>query len=162
MPSRKKKSRKPVKDTTSTNLISQQQSRNVDCFEGEHLSFLLNSMRNEIESERHSNKTLLDKLWLKQQFAVGVNEAVLVSWDCNPRWLIKHLPSFAASRNVPIIHVKDHKQGSVRLGELIGLRTTIAIGVKAKGSGINRLVETSNLHAEQELTPAWKRNVALT
>ncbi|GAB2294459.1 hypothetical protein Dimus_028665 [Dionaea muscipula] len=42
-------------------------------------------------------------------------QAVLVAWDCNPRWLIKHLPSLAASRDVPIIHVKDHKQDSVRL-----------------------------------------------
>ncbi|GAB2294462.1 hypothetical protein Dimus_028668 [Dionaea muscipula] len=89
-------------------------------------------------------------------------QAVLVAWDCNPRWLIKHLPSLAASRNVPIIHVKDHKQGTVKLVELISLRTAIAIGVKEKGSGINRLVETLILHAEQELTPALKRNVSLT
>lgn len=36
----------------------------------------------------------------------------------------------AASRNVPLISIKDRKEGSVRLGELIKLKTAIAIGIK--------------------------------
>ncbi|GAB4843199.1 hypothetical protein Ancab_013165 [Ancistrocladus abbreviatus] len=160
-----------LKETRRISLSSQKDHQNVKCFEGEHLSDLLKSMEKEIDLERRSNETLPDKLWLKQQFAVGVNEvtralermppssievvsghqrhygfrtslqAVLVAWDSNPRWLTKHLPSLATSRNVPLIHVKDKKQGSVRLGELIKLKTAIAIGVKAKGNGINQLIE---------------------
>ncbi|KAF5462322.1 hypothetical protein F2P56_018341 [Juglans regia] len=66
-------------------------------------------------------------------------QAVLLASDCNPRWLTKHLPSLASSRRVPLIYVKDKKGGSLRLGELVKLRTAIAIGVKAKGNAINEL-----------------------
>ncbi|XP_051125758.1 uncharacterized protein LOC127247784 [Andrographis paniculata] len=68
-------------------------------------------------------------------------QAILMASDCNPRWLTKHLPTLAASRNVPIISVKDRKEGSLRLGELIKLKTTIAIGVKAQEISLNRLIE---------------------
>lgn len=57
-------------------------------------------------------------------------QAVLLASDCNPRSLIKHFPSLACSRSVPIILVKDNKGGSIRLGELVNLKTAIAIGVK--------------------------------
>ncbi|KAK3022692.1 hypothetical protein RJ639_047608, partial [Escallonia herrerae] len=56
-------------------------------------------------------------------------QAILLASDCNPRWLAKHLPSLASSRKVPVIYVKD-KGGSLRLGELLKLKTAIAIGVK--------------------------------
>ncbi|KAK3026940.1 hypothetical protein RJ639_040346, partial [Escallonia herrerae] len=56
-------------------------------------------------------------------------QAILLASDCNPRWLTKHLPSLASSRKVPVIYVKD-KGGSLRLGELVKLKTAIAIGVK--------------------------------
>ncbi|KAL9252556.1 Feruloyl CoA ortho-hydroxylase 1-like protein [Drosera capensis] len=131
--------RKKTKDTI-IKLPHQLEPCNFDCFAGEHLSYLLESIEKELEVERDWNKSLPDKLWLKQQFAVGVNEvarvlgrmppsvkngdvqkpgcgfsirlqAVFVAWDCNPRWLIRHLPSLAASRDVPIFFVKDHKQG---------------------------------------------------
>ncbi|KAF9599776.1 hypothetical protein IFM89_001722 [Coptis chinensis] len=68
-------------------------------------------------------------------------QAVLLASDCNPRVLTKHIPSLASSRGVPLIIVKDKKGGSLRLGELVKLKTAIAIGVKAKGNGINKLVE---------------------
>ncbi|KAE8008398.1 hypothetical protein FH972_004914 [Carpinus fangiana] len=68
-------------------------------------------------------------------------QAVLLASDCNPRWLTKHLPSLASSRRVPLIFVKDKKGGSLRLGELVRLKTAIAIGVKAKGNAINQLLE---------------------
>lgn len=128
------------------------------------------------------SKCLPEKMWFKQQFAIGVNEvtrvlermppvtpmapttqpltplapslasnrtkapyiglqAVLIASDCNPRWLSKHLPSLALSRKVPLIFLKDNKGASLRLGQLVQLKTAIAIGVKAKGNAINQLIE---------------------
>lgn len=57
-------------------------------------------------------------------------QAVLIAADSNPRWLTKHLPSLALSRNVPLIFLKDNKGASLRLGQLVKLKTAIAIGVK--------------------------------
>ncbi|KAI3456814.1 hypothetical protein Pfo_013477 [Paulownia fortunei] len=148
------------------------------CFEGESLTRFLKSIQREIESARALDATLPQKFWIKQQFAVGVNEvtralermppncgtkisseehfltngddskapcvylqAILLASDCNPRWLTKHLPALAASRNVPLIFVKDRKEGSLRLGELIKLKTAIAIGIKAKGNVVNQLIK---------------------
>lgn len=141
------------------------------CFEGESLACFLKSVQREIKSARAVDETLPLKFWIKQQFAVGVNEvtrglermplsreqfgtnvddtesrcgyfqAILLASDCNPRSLTKHLPALAASRNVPLISVRDKKEGSLRLGELIKVKTAIAIGVKAKGNAINQLIE---------------------
>ncbi|OVA05260.1 Ribosomal protein L7Ae/L30e/S12e/Gadd45 [Macleaya cordata] len=147
----------------------------LNCYEGERLILLLKSLNREIESAKLSNGNLLEKLWIKQQFSVGVNDvtrtlermtpnaelgcsasqpsveccerkassvqlqAVILAYDCNPRWLTKHIPSLASSRRVPLIFVRDKKGGSLRLGELVKLKTTIAIG--ANGSGINKLIE---------------------
>ncbi|XWS46376.1 hypothetical protein CRYUN_Cryun14cG0060400 [Craigia yunnanensis] len=108
-----------------------------------------------------------EKVWLKQQFAIGVNDvtrvlermplsaekgssaqspcvrlqAILLAADCNPKWLTKHLPTLASTRKVPLIIVKDDKRGSLRLGELVKLKTAIAIGVKARGNAINQIIE---------------------
>lgn len=68
-------------------------------------------------------------------------KVILLAADCNPRWLTKHLPGLALSRNVPVIFVKDKKGGSLRLGELVRLKTAIAVGIKAKGNTINQLVD---------------------
>ncbi|EPS69129.1 hypothetical protein M569_05642, partial [Genlisea aurea] len=58
-------------------------------------------------------------------------QAVVLASDCDPRWLTKHLPGLAASRNVPVVSVKDGKKGSsVRLGEVFDIKTAIAIGIK--------------------------------
>ncbi|KAJ8449563.1 LOW QUALITY PROTEIN: hypothetical protein Cgig2_005585 [Carnegiea gigantea] len=130
--------------------------------EGDRLTRFLQSIRKQIESHRNSDKSLPEKLWLKRQFAVGVNEvtrilermpaspesrnvsgmklqAVLIASDCNPRWLTKHLPNLAASRNVSMIFVKDNKEGSLRLGEIV--KTAIALGIKHKGSCINEFIQ---------------------
>ncbi|KAK2439405.1 hypothetical protein P8452_34890 [Trifolium repens] len=149
-----------------------------NCYEGESLNNLLQSIRRGVESARHlDGSSLPEKIWIKQQFAIGVNDvtrvlermkpcaefersaqlppsitsnhktssvklqAVLVASDCNPRWLTKHLQSLVASRGVPLIFVKDNKQGSLRLGELVKLKTAIAIGIKVKGNTINKIVE---------------------
>ncbi|XP_058083463.1 uncharacterized protein LOC131231320 [Magnolia sinica] len=146
------------------------------CYEGEGLAALLKRLEREVESAKLSKGTLPEKIWIKQQFSIGVNDitrvlermasaevessaqestavrsgrkaplvplqAVLLASDCNPRWLTKHLPGLASSRGVPLIFVKDKKGGSLRLGELVKLKTAIAIGVKAKGSGINKAIE---------------------
>ncbi|ONK67652.1 uncharacterized protein A4U43_C05F2300, partial [Asparagus officinalis] len=66
--------------------------------------------------------------------------AILLASDCNPRSLTKHIPNLASSRNVPIISIKDNKRGSIRLGELVNLKTAMAIGVKLRGSNINTAV----------------------
>ncbi|KAK7344333.1 hypothetical protein VNO77_13809 [Canavalia gladiata] len=149
-----------------------------NCYEGERLTNLLQSIQREIKSARHlDGSSLPEKIWLKQQFSVGVNDvtrvlermkpctelerstpqiplirgnykassvklqAVLVAYDCNPRWLTKHLLSLASSRSVPLIFVRDNKEGSLRLGELVRLKTAIAIGIKVKGNAINKIVE---------------------
>ncbi|XP_073316327.1 uncharacterized protein [Primulina huaijiensis] len=68
-------------------------------------------------------------------------QAIFLASDCNPRWLTKHLPALADSRNVPLIFMKDSKRGSLRLGELIKIKTAIAIGIKGRGNSINQLIE---------------------
>ncbi|OVA13517.1 Ribosomal protein L7Ae/L30e/S12e/Gadd45 [Macleaya cordata] len=167
----------PISVFTHQQQHQQQQQQLLNCYEGEHLILLLKSLNREIESAKLSNGILPEKLWIKQQFSVGVNDvtrtlermtpnaelgcsalqpsvnccerkassvqlqAVILASDCNPRWLTKHIPSLASSRRVPLIFVRDKKGGSLRLGELVKLKTTIAIGVKANGSGINKLIE---------------------
>lgn len=155
-----------------------------DCYEGERLDRLLQSIQRKIESARlMESNALPEKMWFKLQFSVGVNDvtrvlermkpmtlpmgaslasecnppppkvkapsnanaialqAVLIAADSNPRWLTKHLPSLALSRNVPLIFLKDNKGASLRLGQLLKLKTAIAVGIKAKGNVINQLVD---------------------
>ncbi|XP_048226359.1 uncharacterized protein LOC8265871 isoform X2 [Ricinus communis] len=152
------------------------------CYEGERLARLLKLIQGGIESAKHvDKKSLPEKFWFKQQFAIGVNEVtralermlpatemrgspqkpacssiistnhrrpppvriqvILIASDSNPKWLTKHLPSLASSRKIPVIFVRDKKGGSLRLGELVNLKTAIALGIKAKGNSINQIVE---------------------
>ncbi|XP_047168920.1 uncharacterized protein LOC124837558 [Vigna umbellata] len=168
------KTPKKVGDTTNSSFASLENN----CYEGERLTNLFQSIRREIRSARDSDGTSLpEKIWLKQQFSIGVNDvtrvlermkpctelersdqlfplrstnnkapsvklqAVLVASDCNPRWLTKHLLSLASSRSVPLIFVRDNKHGSFILGELVRLKTAIAIGIKVKDSSINKIIE---------------------
>ncbi|KAF3326094.1 Ribosomal protein L7Ae/L30e/S12e/Gadd45 family [Carex littledalei] len=68
-------------------------------------------------------------------------QAVLLATDCNPKWLTKHIPVISASRNVPVLALKDNKGSSLRLGELVNVRTALAIGIKARNSCINKTIE---------------------
>jgi ribosomal protein L7Ae-like RNA K-turn-binding protein len=68
-------------------------------------------------------------------------QAVLVAADCNPKWLTKHIPTLASTRQVPILCLKDNKGSSVRLGQLVNVRTALAIGIKARDSIINKTVD---------------------
>ncbi|KAK7243354.1 hypothetical protein RIF29_38147 [Crotalaria pallida] len=160
------------------NSTSNSDSLGNNCYEGERLTKLLQLIQREIKSAKHlDGSSLPEKIWLKQQFSIGVNDvtrvlermepctelrrssqflplissnlktptvklqAVLVASDCNPRWLTKHLPTLSLSRRVPLIFVRDNKQGSLRLGELVKLKTTIAVGIKDRGNTINKLFE---------------------
>ncbi|KAI7747270.1 hypothetical protein M8C21_020747 [Ambrosia artemisiifolia] len=146
-------------------------------YEGESLLHLLNSIQREIKSARLADQSLPHKIWLKQQFSIGVNDvtrvlermpavhrsicsppqnttyssrnakqpplrlqAILIATDCNPRGLTKHLPILASSREVPVIFVKDKTGGSFKLGEIVKLKTAMAIGVKARGNSINKML----------------------
>nr|XP_043619419.1 uncharacterized protein LOC122591250 isoform X1 [Erigeron canadensis] len=157
----------------SSDYIPQQ----ANLFEGESLLHLVNSIQREIKVARLSDESLTHKIWLKQQFSIGVNDvtrvlermppligsissipqnatysrrnsksppiqmqAIIIATDCNPRGLTKHLPSLASSREVPVIFVKDKKGGSFKLGEMVNLKTAMAIGVKARGNSINKLI----------------------
>ncbi|XP_042435418.1 uncharacterized protein LOC122021367 isoform X1 [Zingiber officinale] len=147
-----------------------------NCYEGERLDHLLVQLTKSIESAKLSKGELPDKMWIKQQFAIGVNDvtrvlermiqaeadcqskkehsninlrraplvplqAVLLAADCNPRRLTKHIPSLASPMQIPVIFVKDNKRGSLRLGELVMLKTAMAIGIKVKGSIINEAID---------------------
>lgn len=159
MKSINRSARKAV-EASNSNIVHQEHN----CYEGERLAGLLKSIEREIELAKLSNRALPEKIWFKQQFSIGVNDvtrvlermggfaqhlkaspvqlqAILLAWDCNPRWLTKHLPTLASLRKVPVIFVKDKKGGSLRLGELVHLKTAIAIGIKARGNGINQAIE---------------------
>ncbi|CAA6675453.1 unnamed protein product [Spirodela intermedia] len=137
---------------------------------------LLASILAEVELERLSKGGIPDKIWTKQQFAIGINDvtrvlermsrkekglqaekdsaaihhrpsplvslqAVLVASDCTPRYLTHHIPTLANSLGVPVVPVRDYGGGSLRLGELVKLKTAMAVGVKARGSRINKAME---------------------
>ncbi|XP_060963981.1 uncharacterized protein LOC133028960 isoform X3 [Cannabis sativa] len=143
----------------SSSQKNRSSSANTCYYEGERLTWLLQSIQRKIELVR-ADASLPEKIWFKQQFSIGVNEvtrvlermamphnsttkiqlqALLVASDSNPRWLTKHLPSLALSRKVPLFILKDNKQASLRLGQLVHLKTAIVIGVKDKHNSINQL-----------------------
>lgn len=169
---KKKKSRKPLK----ASKVAPEQQPSSNCYEGDRLDDLLVKLRRSIEVAKQPKGQLPDKIWIKQQFAIGVNDvtrvlermhgaevgipsaeeslnstirraplvplqAVLLASDVNPRLLTKHVPSLASSRQVPVIFVKDNRGGSLRLGEVVKLKTAMAIGVKARESIINKTID---------------------
>ncbi|KQK15025.1 hypothetical protein BRADI_1g20180v3 [Brachypodium distachyon] len=68
-------------------------------------------------------------------------QAVLIAADCNPKWLTKHIPTLASTREVPILCLKDNKGSSLRLGQVADVRTALAIGIKARDSIINKTID---------------------
>ncbi|KAJ4747269.1 Ribonuclease P [Rhynchospora pubera] len=75
-------------------------------------------------------------------------QAVLLATDCNPKWLTKHVPVIAASRNVPVLALRDNKGSSLRLGQLVNVRTALAIGIKGRNSIINKTIEEVLLNSK--------------
>ncbi|WVZ66815.1 hypothetical protein U9M48_015985 [Paspalum notatum var. saurae] len=169
--SKKRKSLKPaksLKDATDEVLAS-------DFIGGEDLDDLISKLVRSVEVAKGSRGVLPEKIWMKQQFAIGVNDvtrvlermphsatesssaacavpsrrqsplvplqAVLVAADCNPKWLTKHIPTLASTRQVPMLCVKDNKGGSLRLGQVVNVRTALAIGVKARDSIVNKTID---------------------
>ncbi|XP_076947983.1 uncharacterized protein LOC143620093 [Bidens hawaiensis] len=172
-----------VKNRNKNSVVPQKSSTDhifqpPNSYEGESLLHLLNSIQREIRSARLADQSLPHKIWLKQQFSIGVNDvtrvlermppvhgfissspqnavyrsrnakqppirlqAILIATDCNPRGLTKHLPVLASSREVPVIFVKDKTGGSFKLGEIVNLKTAMAIGVKARGNSINKMID---------------------
>ncbi|XBI53393.1 hypothetical protein VPH35_035629 [Triticum aestivum] len=131
-----------------------------------------------VEAAKASRGGLPEKIWMKQQFSVGVNDvtrvlermpaaaashsvcsteaptstarrraplvplqAVIIAADCNPKWLTKHIPTLASTRQVPVLCLKDNKGSSLRLGQVANVRTALAIGIKARDSIINKTVD---------------------
>ncbi|KAG6644865.1 uncharacterized protein LOC122318736 isoform X1 [Carya illinoinensis] len=75
MPRRKKASKKH----TDISKASSVPSENQDCYEGERLASLLNSIRRETETARLlDGNSLPEKIWFKQQFSIGVNDVTRV------------------------------------------------------------------------------------
>ncbi|XP_072960114.1 uncharacterized protein [Typha angustifolia] len=176
--SKKKKSQTSIKELKAAQetKVSTLSSTSSKSYEGDRLDDLLLKLGESIETAKASKGELPEKIWIKQQFAVGVNDvtrvlermpqgnssglpneepinsamrraplvplqAVLVAADCNPKWLTKHVPSMASSRQVPVISVKDNKRGSLRLGDLLKVKTAMAIGIKTRGTLINKTIE---------------------
>lgn len=63
----------PIRAPTS-GIDAQQKT----CYEGENLARLLKSIQREMASARLSDSALPEKVWIKQQFAIGVNEVTRV------------------------------------------------------------------------------------
>ncbi|XP_050236371.1 uncharacterized protein LOC126686376 [Mercurialis annua] len=162
-----KKKKAPSKLTSEPPKPNSVPPQDQNCYEGDNLARLLKLIQGGVESAKLKDQNALpEKFWFKQQFAIGANEvtrvlermmpvqklnhphrppiqlqAILIASDSNPKYIKKHLLSLALSRKVPVILVKDSKRGSVRLGELVRLKTALALGIKAKGNSINHIVE---------------------
>lgn len=169
----KRKSLKPTKS-----LKDAEEVLTPDSIGGDALDDLLSKLVRSVEVAKASKGGLPEKIWMKQQFAIGVNDvtrvlermppaathsthssseaqtvsgqsrapmvplqAVLVAADCNPKWLTKHIPTLASTRQVPVLCLKDNKGGSLRLGHVVNVRTALAIGVKARDSIINKTID---------------------
>ncbi|RLM85767.1 uncharacterized protein C2845_PM04G29120 [Panicum miliaceum] len=172
--SKKRKSLKPAKS-----LRDAEEVQTSDYIAGDVLDDLLSKLVRSVEVAKASRGGLPEKIWMKKQFAIGVNDvtrvlermppaaainfihssteaqtvsgrrraplvplqAVLIAADCNPKWLTKHIPTLASTRQVPVLCIKDNKGGSVRLGLVVNIRTALAIGVKAGDSIVNKTID---------------------
>nr|AGT16319.1 ribonuclease P [Saccharum hybrid cultivar R570] len=173
--SKKRKSLNP-----DNSLKDSEQVLASDFIRGDDLDDLLSKLVSSVESAKASRGGLPEKIWMKQQFAIGVNDvtrvlermphsvtashstqrsseaptvsgrpqaplvplqAVLVAADCNPKWLTKHIPTLASTRQVPVLCLKDNKGASLRLGHVVNVRTALAIGVKARDSIVNKTID---------------------
>lgn len=70
-------------------------------------------------------------------------QAVIVAADVQPKALVAHLGALCASRGVVILPVSGGDgSGSLKLGEVLGTRAAIAIGIKEGDTPINWAVES--------------------
>ncbi|KAL6657042.1 hypothetical protein ACP70R_004822 [Stipagrostis hirtigluma subsp. patula] len=174
MSSKKRKTLKPTKSFKDADEVP-----TSDFIGGEALDDLLSKLVRSVEVAKPSRGGLPEKIWMKQQFAIGINDVtrvlermspapathtadcsrdaqtvsglrraplvplqvVLVSSDCNPKWLTKHIPPLASTRQVPVLCLKDNKGSSLRLGQVVNVRTALAIGIKARDNIINKTID---------------------
>ena len=62
-------------------------------------------------------------------------QAVIVAMDVKPKTLVAHLGVLCASRGVLMLPISGGDgSGSLKLGEVLGTRTAIAIGIKVSMS----------------------------
>lgn len=60
---------------------------------------------------------------------------MIVAADVKPRALVAHLDSLCASRGVAMLSINGGDgSGSLKLGELFGTRTAIAVGIKVRSN----------------------------
>lgn len=70
-------------------------------------------------------------------------QAVIVAMDVQPKALVAHLGVLCASRGVLMLPISGGDgTGSLKLGEVLGTRTAIAIGIKEGDTPINWAVES--------------------
>ncbi|KAM0883065.1 hypothetical protein ACQ4PT_031874 [Festuca glaucescens] len=173
MGKKKNKPEGPIKS-----LKDAEQAVTSDFIGGDALDELLSKLIRSVEVAKASRGGLPEKIWMKQQFCVGVNDVtrvlermpaavashsgcssealthkvlrraplvplqtVLIAADCNPKWLTKHIPILASTRQVPVLCLKDNRGSSLRLGQLVNVRTALAIGIKARNSIINKNID---------------------
>ncbi|KAI4990922.1 hypothetical protein ZWY2020_039293 [Hordeum vulgare] len=172
-------SKKKNKSEKSVKLLKDaEQAVTSDYITGDCLDDLLSKLIRSVEVAKASRGGLPEKIWMKQQFSVGVNDvtrvlermpaaaasrsgcsskaptstvrrraplvplqAVIIAADCNPKWLTKHIPTLASTRQVPVLCLKDNKGSSLRLGQVANVRTALAIGIKARDSIINKAID---------------------
>ncbi|XP_044964733.1 uncharacterized protein LOC123425126 [Hordeum vulgare subsp. vulgare] len=171
-----KKKNKPEKSIKL--LKDAEQAVTSDYIIGDCLDELLSKLIRSVEVAQDSRGGLPEKIWMKQQFSVGVNDvtrvlermpvaaashsccsskapastarrraplvpfqAVIIAADCNPKWLTKHIPTLASTRQVPVLCLKDNKGSSLRLGQVVNVGTALAIGIKARDSIINKAID---------------------
>ncbi|URE41961.1 Ribosomal protein L7Ae/L30e/S12e/Gadd45 family [Musa troglodytarum] len=72
-----KKRRSSLRSVKASNGAPQHQASS-DCFEGERLDNLLSQLAKSVELAKLSKGELPEKIWIKQQFAVGVNDVTRV------------------------------------------------------------------------------------
>lgn len=65
-----------------------------------------------------------------------------MAMDVHPRALVGHVAWLCANRGVPVLPVIGGDGcGSLRLGELLGTRTAIAIGIKVSNPSLLGLLQ---------------------
>ncbi|KAG0597957.1 hypothetical protein M758_12G033100 [Ceratodon purpureus] len=70
-------------------------------------------------------------------------QAVIVAIDVQPKALVAHLGVLCASRGVLMLPIRGGDgSGSLKLGEVLGTRTAIAVGIKEGDTPINWAVES--------------------
>ncbi|CAM0906946.1 unnamed protein product [Alopecurus aequalis] len=146
-----KKKNKPERSIKS--LKDVEQGVTSDYIGGDLLDELLSKLIRSVEVAKASRAGLLEKIWMKQQFYVGVNDVTRVlermpatasshsvcSSEGSTRTALRRAP--LVPLQVPVLCIKGNRGSSLRLGQVANVRTALAIGIKARGSIINETID---------------------